>query len=320
MEYWRSAVEDLEISDGSGGTGPEREIIRKQVAIVTSTFYPDWYTGDLREVSDTDKVRGDLALRSLEEALGMGYQPVVVDGKSSDAFQQMLAPLGVNVVARKSEKRSPSRRQGFKSAAALDGIKAICWTEPEKVSFITGGLDLAARPIITDEADVVVPKRNEELFKETYPAYMYDSEIKGLQRYNSLLRREGFLRAEDEDLDLFFGPKIFKNTPAIVSLFMRGYEFTGNPSGLLQYVDPEELSDATFFPVVKALQDGLRVVSVEVPFRYPIEQRLNEDSSSEEIMRDFMNKRNKQRLGLLAEEILFIRKISGSKRPKLKEI
>ena len=203
----------------------EEKINSATIALALSTYYPKWYKGTLRSVKHTDKVRGDLSLEFLKKAVKRGYKVVVVDAKSNNSFRSQLSSLhGINLLKKKvSMQRSPSRRLAFKKASSLPGVEVIVYSDPEKVSFVEDAIDKVARPIIEDKADIVVPKRKISLFQKTYPLYQYNSETEANKLYSSLLRTNGILPEDSEDLDLFFGPKAFRNDQKILSLFLRKF-------------------------------------------------------------------------------------------------
>lgn len=274
------------------------------VAIVATTSYPRWYKGKLRSIKDTDKIRGNLAIEFVKIAHKIGYQVVIADWQSPRTFRKELSLIeGVILIRRRSPKRSPSKRQALRRATKLTGIKVIVLTEPEKVSLVQDCIQLIAEPIIQGEADIVVPKRNEELFKKTYPAYQYESEIEGNRTYNEELRSHKLIDINDVDLDMFFGPRAFSNDRKIVSLFMKRYHFSiAHASFPKWYFDAEEFSNTNFFSIVTALRKGLKVKSVEVPFKYPDRQKQNEDSLEDL----FLEKRKAQRIGLIVELLHFV--------------
>lgn len=294
-----------EIISSSSESTPERRIDPRSIAITAITFYPDWYPGKPKNIADTNKIRGDLALESVRKARQLGYQVVIADGPSSPEFKDSLAKLGVEVLARDRMQRAVGGRQSIQKASALDGVRVILRTELEKVSLIDDCIPLIAEPILEGIADIVVPKRNEELYLETYPDYMYDSETKGRRLFNNLMHRVGLL-PEDQTLEFLFGVVALSNDSHILPLFLETYAFQGPRVGGWKYVDPEEWSDIQLFPIVKALYLGYRVESVEVPFRYPVEQKENEEANRE----DFAEKRKQQRMGLISELIQFIRFLS----------
>ncbi len=93
----------------------------------------------------------------------------------------------MHLVKRKTTKRSPSKRLAFKIASKIAGIKIIVYTDPEKISFITHCLPQVVNPLLEDKADIVIPSRNPALFKSTYSAQQYGSEMEGNKLYNEQL-------------------------------------------------------------------------------------------------------------------------------------
>lgn len=292
-------------SQPSNERAPEREFNPRSVAITAITFFPDWYPGKPRSIADTNKIRGDLALESVLKAQQLGYQVVIADGPSSPEFKDSLARLGVELLERDKMQRAVGGRQTIQRASVLDGVRVILRTELEKVSLVEDCVPLIAQPILEGRADIVVPKRNEELYVETYPDYMHESETKGRRLFNNLMHKVGLL-PEDQTLEFLFGAVALSNDPHIMALFMEEYAFQGPRVGGWKYVEPEEWSDIQLFPIVKALYLGYRVEGIEVPFRYPIEQRENEELNRE----SFAEKRKQQRMGLISELIQFIRFLS----------
>lgn len=281
-------------------------------AVVTTTYYPNWYKGKLRSLKNTDKIRGDLALELIIKASKMGCRVVVSDWQSPKTFRKELKNLeGLIIVKRRSVKRSPSKRQVIGKATKLPGVKVIILTEAEKVSLITDCLPDIVEPVLNGACDIVVPKRDEELFRQTYPAYQYESEVEGNRTYNEELISHKLLDKSDNSLDMFFGPRVFASRKEVISLFMKSYQFNiSNTSFPKWYFDTEELSNANYFPIVLALKKGLKVQSVDVPFRYPALQKQNEDLLSRE---SFLEKRKMQRIGLIIELLHFVSFLEKSK-------
>lgn len=279
------------------------------VVLTLSTFYPRWYRGNLRSIKHTDKVRGDLALNLIRRGVKTGYKIVIVDAKSNKSFRKQLDSInGIKLIKKKIPmQRSPSRRLAFKTASKLDGVKVIVYTDPEKVSLVENCIPNVVEPILGNKADIVIPKREENLFKDTYPQYQYFSESEGNKLYNELLRTNEILSKNSEDLDLFFGPKAFKNDPKILSLFLRKFSLPFNKKLSKDlFFDPEDFSNVIFFPVVLALKKKLRVKSVEIKFSYPQLQRKNEGGEEKEL---FVEKRRTQKLSALVELMYFIQSL-----------
>lgn len=274
------------------------------VAVAMTTYYPKWYRGKLRSIKHTDKVRGDLALESIEKATELGYQVVVADGKSSKSFRKALSLTSCSkLIMRRPVKSSAGKRKAIRITTKLPVIKVIVLTEPEKVSLIKDCIPDIVEPILNENSDIVVSKRNLQLFESSYPDYQYESEVEANNLYNENLKSNNLLD-EKEEFDWFFGPRAFKNDPKIVSLFMKKYSINYDNFSLPKdYFDPESYSNILFFPIIQALKKGLKVKSVEVPFNYPVLQKENEDTGDREL---FMEKRKSQKLALLVELMHFI--------------
>ncbi len=276
-----------------------------EIAIVLITSYPNWYEGKLRSIKDTDKIRGDLALKSISKAREKGYTVVVGDWQTPQSFHIEVRKIpGTILIKRRFSKASPGKRQVLKRVRMISGIKVIALTEPEKTSIIENCMSFIIEPILEGRADIVIPKRNEELFKKTYPSFQYASETEGNRTYNEELIAHKLIALDDNSLDMFFGPSVFVNNEEIFSLFVKRYHFTLNDkSKHHQLFDAEDSSNANFFPIVQALRKGYKVLSIEVPFEYPILQRQNEERGDKQF---FMNKRRIQELGLVSELRCFL--------------
>ena len=274
------------------------------VVLVVITYYSKWYRGKLRSLKHTDKVRGDLAIEFFQEAIKRGYQVVVADGKSSKTFRKTISQMpGLHLIKRRSAKRAVAKRQAILKAAKLPGVKVIIATEPEKISLLTDCLPQLVNPVINGDADIVIPKRENSLFQKTFPKYMYQSETEGNKLYNEILRTHGLLD-DREDFDIFFGPRVFANSPKIVRLFTKKFKLKISKKAYLEsYFDIDAYSSTLYFPVVIALKKRYKVKSVEVPFSYPKIQKDNEDKGSKE---HFAEKRRFQRISILVELLYFM--------------
>ena len=255
-----------------------KEINPKAIAIATTTFYPDWRPSQMDR--SVVSVRGEIAIGFVHEVVSRGYQIIVIDGGSSDDFRPKIAEFGVSIQPEQQRGMSASRRQSYREASNLPGVQVICWTEPEKVSFVRDCLPQAAAPILNDSADIVVPKR-EEAALATYPDYQVDFEMRSNNLWNAILRARHLLPGDVEGIDICFGPKLFRNDPDIVELFMRRFKLLNVSRALDKILDPELWHGAVTFPVITALHEGKRVVNIEVPYRHPMEQTEVEIDSDE---------------------------------------
>lgn len=225
--------------------------------------------------------------------------------------------MGVSYqIEKEPSTQGSARRQGLEIAESLDGVKIICETEPEKVSVIADCLKIAAQPIASQEADIVVPKRTEESFS-TLPAYQAEAEKRANKMYNQVLRAHNLLKPEDPDLDFWFGVRLFANRPEIVELFKRKYKFEPTETKLHQAVEKniDVYSNPLFFPVVEALSKGFRVKSIEVPYVHPKEQTEFEENKEE-----FNRKRDIQRRAIVTELLHFIRYLEESPKSRISNL
>lgn len=272
------------------------------IAITTATYYPKWYPGK-SSTHEIDKVRGDLALKMLSSARSKGFQIIVVDGTDNKEFREALIRIGVHPLAESQKGMSASRQQAFKEASKLEKIQVICWVEPEKVSIVTDCLPTAVFPILEGTTDAIVPRRNRKLFKKTYPDYQFRFEQESNRIWNDLLKKYGLRSNDDPELDVWFGPKFFRNDAQIVSCFTDQYSFKADPnSNLNKTIQPELWANAVFFPVISALHKGYRVMDLEVPYKHPKEQ-TNAEQDNEEIRK----KRKFQQKNIILASEFFIR-------------
>lgn len=278
---------------------------KSSVALVGITYVPKWYKGRLKSIKHTDKIRGDLILYSTRFAAGLGHRVVLVDSGSSKTFVGELKHIpGVKLFLSKLHRRSPNRRKAIFEASKIPGVEVIVMTEIEKVSLVTDSMELIVAPVLHGDADVVIPKREDSLFKKSYPGYMYESETEGNLLYNEALRANGLLSAHMDDLDVFFGARVYRNDPKMLKFLLSRYD--AHPFDSLsehKLLNLEEYSNAQFFPVVKALTKKGKVVSVTVPFVYPEKQKENEEKGEREF---FILKRRYQRLTIIIELMYFL--------------
>lgn len=291
---------------------PVHEVNARSIGIATTTFYRNWYPGEVREEHNIDKIRGDLAIQMLREATQKGFQVAVVDGGSSDAFKGALEAMNITPHPERERGMSGSRRQAFKEVSSLDGVKVIAWAEPEKVSIVRDCLPGAVKPILEGEADIVIPKRDAAAFA-TYPDYQVTYEQRANGLWNSILRKHGFLAQGEEDLDVWFGPRFFKNDPAVLEIFLDKYQFEKRDNKLDIVANPELWPNALFLPVVTALHNGLRVVSVPVHYQHPPEQTAIEVDND-----TFRRKRDVQYKNIIVTTMHLIRALESNPKSKLR--
>lgn len=293
------------------------------IAVVTNCLYKNFSllpSGKQRYPEDTDGIRGDLALELVDKALGLEARIVVCEGGSSPEFLSALEKSrenGLVVVHSDIPMRGPQRRKAFEAAITLPKVRAILYTQAEK-SALLDNLTLISKPALDNEAEIVIPKRESSQFKRSYPEYMWKSEMSVNATYDWLMRRAGLMK-EDESLDWFFGPVVFKNDPEVVNLFLAIYELRDTiRSRIGVQPRPEMHSNGHYFPIIQALFENMRVMSVEVPFVYPQAQKINE-TSLENI--DIFRKRREQDAAIYRlEAIHFLAFLKSDPRSMIKQV
>lgn len=300
---------------------PEKISYGNQIVVATNCLYKDYrnLSDEQREPGDTDGIRGDLALELIAKTLSSGVRIVVSDGGSSPEFHAALDKLtseGLIVIDSDEIGRGPQRRKAFETATLLPSSRVIVYTQSEKVSLVNHLVEIS-QPILEGNADIVIPKRNPELFEQSYPDYMRESELRVNKTYNWLMHKAKLL-GKDQSLDWFFGPVVFRNDPEIVALFLKRYELNGVRSRAGAILDPEMHSDGHYFPIIEALFLQKRVASVEVPFVYPPMQRANEMSPQK--IEDFKRRRLLDGAAYRLEALHFLAYLRGNKKSLIREI
>ena len=270
-----------------------------KIAVATTTFYKGWLASNIGKTDNADQLRGDLAIEAIMLAKDKGYQLVIVDGGSSGEFKDKFTEAGIKIVDQQEQGMSAGRRQTFKEASVLQGVEVICWTEPEKISMI-GNLHGAAKPILEGGADIVIPTRTEESYK-TYPSLQARSEKRANQLFSQVLRLCELLSADSPYLDVFFGPRIFRNSPEILQLFTRRYQL--KPGSFKKAsVRPDNYLNTTFFPIILALEQNLRVTSFVIDYIHPPKQTQFETGNT-----GFDEKRRRQKIDIVSGAIQLAR-------------
>lgn len=294
-----------------------------QIVVATNCLYKNYHTspeGKQRDLADTDGIRGDLALELFDKAINSGIRIVVCDGGSSPEFisaLQRFVDRELSIVGSNTLGRGPQRRSAFKAACLLPGVRVIFYTQPEKVSLVDR-LSKISKPIIEGGADIVIPKRNQRLFEQSYPDYMRESEIRVNHTYDWLMKKAD-LMTQEQSFDWFFGAVAFKNDPEIVALFLKEYAIEGGiGSRINAQPNPEMHSDGHYFPIIEALFNRKLVVSIEVPFAYPPTQKANEMSPGK--IKTFRERREKDAAAYRLEAIHFLEFLKGKPGSKIREI
>lgn len=285
--------------------------IKNYISLATATFYPSWPS------DRSDKVRGDLAIETLKEIKKMGLAIYISDGGSSESFLSKISSLGYKIYKQKNGGLSAGRRQTLTQASLKKDSLAIVLFELEKVSFIKDSLIKSVQPILENQADLVVPKREEKSFL-SYPDYQASSEklLNSLMAsiiMNALEKKGRLILPEINDIDFLFGPKVISNKPLILDLFMDKYTSL-NLSDERKF-QCEIWANALFFPLIVALYKGLRVISIPVSYLHPTSQTLLESNNPL-----FIRKREHQFKTLLAATKELILLLENNPKSRIKYI
>mmetsp|Transcript_1407 Transcript_1407/g.3006 ORF Transcript_1407/g.3006 Transcript_1407/m.3006 type:complete len:287 (+) Transcript_1407:126-986(+) len=254
-----------------------REQISQRTCVITVTYYPD-----------TTDIRFQLAIKLCKLAVEQQLHLFIVDGSPDHRAvkKQLTDAVGstsyIHFIEQGKEPchsgKGGALRQAIEEAQEWieDGAErpndreclkkqlqeaVICFTEPEKVDLMNHIHDIA-RPLLNGNADAVVPTRNDELFRQTYPMEQYHSESFGNMHFSLLAKKfEGFQREGATKLDWLFGPFAFK-----ANLAGSWLAYDGNSW------------DAQMIPYVRGVRnENWRIISVMVNFRHSKEMKEQEE-------------------------------------------
>lgn len=228
-----------------------------KTVIVTATFY-----------KNLQEVRYQMALKTIQEATNHGYDIVIIDGSPDSAVADSFKKAGAFVYPETIPGMEGSRRLAFfygcQHILSFNVDSAIIWIEAEKYDFVRN-VDNMVKPIEEGKAAITIPVRNFDLFKEHYPAFQVESEIKANYIYSSATGRVGY--------DVFAGPVAmtldhamrlsYWRIPNGVNEFARGY---------IQLLYPISVQN-------------VYVSSVPVDFIYPLEQKIEEEARDNQEIR-----------------------------------
>jgi hypothetical protein len=241
-----------------------------RVVLVTVTYYPN--------ISD---IRFQLALELCQLAASKEIQTVIVDDSPDHpAVRDALEKGGKGYVKVYQQDKAIYQGKGGALRQAIYNARemlveanenkssdnncentAICFAEPEKVD-IVNHIHHIVRSILDGSTDIVVPKRNDKLFRETYPIEQFHSENFANLHFNSLAKRfEGFQTENATQIDWLFGPFAFRSSLADNWLNYEGKSW-----------------DAQMIPYVRAVRnENRRISSVTIDFRHPKEMKQQEE-------------------------------------------
>jgi len=250
----------------------ERKEQFSDLIIFTTTFYGE---------DKTSLIRAELAENLFANAKELGISCVVVDGGSTPQFLKKVEQFdNVKLIVEPSLGIGESRRHALQEAMQLvpvDKKPNFLWTEPEKSGLVTeNNLKAMIEGLRDGKTDIVVPLRKN---KDSLPKFQAWIE----SRANKRAKKTAGIPDEliEEEIDLWFGPKMFN---------FAGAEYFLNYKGKL------DKWDAIIKPVIDAYNDKKRISIAPVDFTYDQSQRQDEEGS-----KDFRRKRVEQYTAILAE-------------------
>ncbi|KAL3770454.1 hypothetical protein ACHAW5_001208 [Stephanodiscus triporus] len=242
---------------------------RTRVVTVTVTYYPDIHDVrfqlalELCRLASRHKITlfivDDSPDATVRENLQRGSEYVHVFQQDRDQYAGKGGALRQAIKMAKSRLDEDNNFPHEAGASFVD--TAICFTEPEKVDLMNH-IHAIVGPILAGTADVTVPSRNDELFRETYPTEQYHSESFGNMHFDLLAKHfEGFRRDGARKLDWLFGPFALHSRLAGSWLSYDGNSW-----------------DAQMVPYVRGVRThNWRITSVPVNFRHPKEMKEQEE-------------------------------------------
>ena len=208
-----------------------------EIAVVTTTFY-----------NDLAETRFHLACQLVGDAVGTGYDVIVVDGSPNTAIGEALKRIGASVYKQIARGMGPSRRELFMKAEEDDCLpEYFVWTEPEKPDVIRSIPKLVA-PLALGEAEIVILERTEASWS-SYPNYQVESERQANAVYAEVTGR---------NFDPMSGPMAWTRKVNRYFSECNPKERFGAADTYIQHIAP-----------LLAMADGCRVASVPVDFYYP---------------------------------------------------
>ena len=229
----------------------EKELLRGSRAashnfiVVSVSFYPS-----------TDDPRFAIGLEACRRAKSLGVPLLLVDASPPDVREALReAGADVHEQTRKGRKGAALREAVELAHARLPEDGVICYQELEKVEMVGLQRDVASH-VSRSGCDVCVPRREDTLFRRSYPIEQYHSEHFANLYLDALGGAVGL-----PSLDWTFGPVAFRNSAASFWLRNEG-----------------ELWDAQIVPFVRAARwGGARVEVLQVQYSHPPAMKRQEE-------------------------------------------
>lgn len=240
------------------------------MTIAITTFYKD--------PAGKDKVRFDCAQRLVDLSVMSGYPTVVVDDSPDPMVAKELSDWGALVFRQQRKGMGASKREAALHAIAL-GSDIVVMNEAEKINLFEH-IDTLVCPIVQEQSEIVVAKRT-SASDHTCPALQVITEKAADDAFEQITGLIG--------IRPMFGPVAFHAQKA--GIYFTGFhpaEVPGLPDTYIQHYGP--------VVAVYESKGNVRVSSAALDFRYPADQKEEEEASDNEAIRQ---KRFQQRDSLV---------------------
>ena len=240
-------------------TNDEQRLAR--LIVVAPTYY-----------YDTNDIRYRLGLESCQQAAEHKIQLVLVDASPSHTIRDGLEEAGcgfVRVIPQTSKgKKGAALREGIAKALILlkhnddddddceNGTAVIGFQELEKVDMIRHWKSIA-RSLLIKSSDIVAVRRDNEMFRNSYPIEQFHAEQFANMFLDSLANKIGL-----PSIDWTAGPVAFK-----ASIAHRWLSYKG------------EVWDAQLVPMIEAFIEGAKISSFDVTYRHPESMKEQEEGN-----------------------------------------
>lgn len=241
------------LSEGNN-QGKQKKVELQDLVIYTSTLYGN---------DEVSQVREKLALKLFSNADQLGIRCVVLDGGSNENFINEAKKFSnIEMIVDPSLGMGEGRRAALKTALGKKEASFFLWLEPEKDDLVNEKeLSKMIAGLREGSADIIVPRRES---RDTMPEFQAWIENRANERAMEIA---GVSKEETKDVwDLWFGPKMFNREGA---------------KYFSEYKGKMDNWDSIIKPVLDAYQDGKKISSVDVDFKYDISQKQNEENNRE---------------------------------------
>lgn len=232
-----------------------------------------------------ENMRGDLAIMTMKRVVEDGYQLLVVDGGSPEAFRRAVIEVcgdAVNFREQKERGLGPSRHQAFREAGELPGVDVVVFTLAERLDYAQRGLRLGLDAFIERDLDMMLVGRAS---LDSLPERQAESERRCHRFIDTLLTRYGLLdESQVGEWDWYSGYHTFRNTPEVQEILAQRFTFAKDTENYPSEADvnPDLYSNALYIPLLHAFNsDGkIKAGTMKVDYRHPEEMKAFEDADA----------------------------------------